>query len=144
MADECDAARDERQASDGQDQLDGAASLLLLHLPPLFVGRECDELAPLKLEVFHGGVVELLRPGFRLTLLSRNHGGFYMVGRPGLQLPGPGVRVGGAANIAMVLFGTGAYTFHLKLRFIKLIYEHSKKEEIKKFDNFPKKIQRLK
>ena len=102
LADECDAARDERQASDGQDQLDGAASLLLLHLPPLFVGRECDELAPLKLEVFHGGVAELLRPGFRLTLLSRNHGGFYMVGR-GLRLPGPGVRVGGAANIAMVL-----------------------------------------
>ena len=54
------------------------------------------------------------------------------------------MRVGGAANIAMVLFGTGAYTFHLKLRFIKLIYEHNKKEEIKKFDNFPKKIQRLK
>ena len=49
-----------------------------------------------------GEVAELLRPGFRLTLLSRNHGGFYMVGR-GPRLPGPGVRVGGAANIAMVL-----------------------------------------
>ena len=86
-----------------------------------------------------GEVAELLRPRFRLTLVPRNHGGFYMVGR-GAKLPGPGVRVGGAANIAMVLFGTGAYTFHLKLRFIKLIYEHSKKEEIKSLIIFQKKF----
>ena len=54
LAGQGDTAREERQADDGQDQLD-AQPLLLLHLPPLLFKGEGGELAPLKVGFLHGG-----------------------------------------------------------------------------------------
>ena len=56
LAGQGDAAREERQADDGQDQLDDPP-LLLLHLPPLLFKGEGGELAPLKVGFLHGGGV---------------------------------------------------------------------------------------
>ena len=58
LAGQGDAAREERQADDGQDQLD-APPLLLLHLPPLLFKGEGGELAPLKVGFLHGGGVAM-------------------------------------------------------------------------------------